>query len=123
MGGFLVLSFGRSEGISVNDVTGMLWASDHELVYTTSPVYGMPGVYVFDCNLSSMRRIVAPRTLNAGYPDGADYFELKEISRDNRLTVYFYYVPDVDRADFKNLRNPDNLFQVSLDGTGFQKVR
>ncbi len=121
-GGFLILTTGKNVRISVNDVTGMIWASDKTLVYTTSPIYGKPGMYVFDCNSNHMKRIVSPGTITKAYPDGADYFELQGISRGNPPIVHFYYVPDVDKADFNKFRMPAYFFQVRLDGTDRKKA-
>ena len=122
MGGMLVLSLGKDAGRQIKDVTGMAWISDGILVYTTSPIYGIPGVYVYSCDSRRSKRIVAPRTINNAYPDGADYFRLKRISQTTPSTVYFYYVPDVDLPDVKNLESPAYLFQVHLDGTGLKKT-
>jgi hypothetical protein len=116
-GGFLILTTGKNVRSSVNDVTGMIWASDKTLVYTTSPIYGKPGVYIIDCNSNHMKRIVSPWTITKAYPDGADYFELQSITRGNPTVVHFYYAPDVDSVDFEKFRTPAYFFQVRLDGT------
>ncbi len=122
-GGFLMLTTGQDGRISVNDVTGMIWAADRTLVYTTSPIYGKPGLYVFDCDSSHVKRIVSPGTITKAYPDGADYFELQGISRGDPAIVNFYYAPDVDKVDFNTFRAPANLFQVRLDGTNRKKAQ
>lgn len=124
LGGFLVLALRRkaSRRIKANDVTGMAWVSGQTLVYTTSSIYGVPGVYVYNCDSNKTTRIVAPRTFDKAYPDGADYFELQGTSDGNPATIYFYYAPDVDKADFKNFRAPSSLFEVRLDGTDFRKA-
>lgn len=124
MGGFLLLIAGKSAlGIlRVEDVNGMAWVQGHTLVYATSPIYGVPGIYVYGCDSNKTQRIVAPRTLNKAYPSGTDFFELKCISRRKPVTVYFYYAPDVDMVDFTKFRTPAFLFQVYLDGTGFRKA-
>ena len=121
-GGFLILTTGKNVRSSVNDVTGMIWASDKTLVYTTSPIYGKPGVYMIDCNSNHMKRIVSPGTITKAYPDGADYFELQGVSRGNPTIVHFYYAPNVDNVDFNKFRTPAYFFQVRLDGTDRKRV-
>jgi hypothetical protein len=119
-----ILSVGRSgrAGFRADDVTGMAWVGGHTFVYTTSPIYGVPGVYVCRCGSNKAKRIVAPRTISKAYPDGEDFFELEGVSHGKPVTVYFYYAPDVDTVDFANFRTPAFLFQVQLDGTGFRKA-
>jgi hypothetical protein len=119
MGGMLVLNLDKDPGHQIEDVTGIAWISGRTLVYTTSPIYGTPGVYVYSCDSKQSRRIVAPRTINNAYPDGADYFRLQGISQATPTTVYFYYVSDVESLDVKTLESPTHLFRVHLDGTGF----
>lgn len=123
MGGFLILSvYQRDDKIEKNiidDVTGMTWISQNELVYTVSPIYGKPGIFIFDCNFNQIKRILGPKTVSKAYPDGADFFELQGF-RDG--TIYFYYTSDVDSADFRRFRTDAFLYEVSLDGTGLRKV-
>ncbi len=122
LGGFLVLTLGRKAGKRIDDVTGIAWVSGDTLVYTTSPSYGIPGVFAYSCDSNGIKRLAAPRTLSKAYPNGADYFELQGISSANPVTVYFYYAPDVDAMDTKNFKTPAYLFQVYLDGTGFKQA-
>lgn len=125
MGGFLVLTTGNSAPmrLKVENVTGMAWVGGHTLVYTSSPIYGVPGVYAFSCGSNKPKRIVAPRTKSKAYPDGEDFFELEGISGVDPVTVYFYYAPQVDKVDFEIFRTPAFLYQVHLDGGDFRKVR
>lgn len=126
LGGFLNLTIrrkGDERGSHVvNDITGIVWISENELLYTVSPIYGKPGVFLYDCNLFETKRIVGPRTINTAYPDGADYFELQAFSPDSGGRILFYYSPDVDSVDFGEFRKPKFLHQVCLDGTGFKKA-
>jgi hypothetical protein len=121
-GGFLVLTFPRGRNDRILDVTGIAWASDRVLVYTTSPLYGHPGIYLYNCGSRKTKQLVAPRTVVKAYPEGADYFELQRISINSPTIIYSYYAPDVDKEDFKNFRTVSHLFEVHLDGTGFKKV-
>jgi hypothetical protein len=123
LGGFMVLTFDTILGRRIDDVTGIAWVSPKSLVYTTSPTYGHPGVYTYDCESKRVKRLVAPRTLDEAYPQGADYFKLQGVSDGSRTTIFFYYVPDVDAMDAANVERPIHLFQVHLDGAGFRKAR
>lgn len=114
MGGFLILTFNGKASPRVNDITGIAWISADDLVYTTSPIYGHPGVYMYSCESRRITRLVAPTTFNPGYPKGADYFELEAVSKDNSITVYYYYAADVDRLDVKKLRTPDHIVSVTI---------
>lgn len=123
LGGFLVLTLDKNANRRVNDVTGMAWVSNDALLYTTSPIYGEPGVYLYSCGSNRIKRIVAPRTFDKAYPKGADYFELERISNRRPVTVFFYYAPDVDKVNFKSFRVASALFEVRLDGSGFKKAQ
>jgi len=106
----------------VKDVTGIAWAGAKELVYSTSPVYGDPGLYLYDCESNRSKRILGPRTRDKAYPKGADHFELRGVSNANSVLL-FYYQPDVDSIDFNEFRTPGNLYQVQLDGKRFEKAQ
>jgi hypothetical protein len=123
MGGFLILTIDKQPNHEVDDVTGMMWVSGGTLVYTTSPIYGIPGVWVYSCGSNRTARIVKPRTFSKANPDGADYFELQAVSMAAPATVYFYYLPDMDDLDGKNIESPSFLFKVHLNGTGFSKAQ
>lgn len=115
MGGFRQLFLLRTSPAAIHiadDVTGIAWLSNTELVYAVSPVYGSPGVFLLDCGnpTTSSVRLVAAVTFNAAYPMGADFFELKSVSG-RRVT--YYYGQDVDTVDFKLLRSAAN--QRSID--------
>ena len=121
-GGFTILSIRQMDSLvaqEIKDVTGIAWVTESLLIYTVSPIYGNPGVYIFNCTSKEIKRIVAPRNINAMYPNGADYFELKRLSADK---VYFYYTPDVDTVNFKEFRSQTFLFQSNLDGTEVKKA-
>lgn len=110
MGGFrqLLLERGGVPHVHIaDDVTGIAWLSNSVLVYTVSPVYGVPGVYVVDCGGPTAKpvRLVAPMTYNPAYPKGADFFELKSVVG-RRIT--YYYGRDVDAIDFTLLRTVQN---------------
>ncbi len=122
-GGYLNLTVDSGNAQVVRDVTGVAWATENVLVYTVSPIYGQPGVYLFDCVSRQTTRIVAPSFFTKAYPNGSDYFELQGFAPDSRDTVYFYYAPDVDSIDFNRFRTIDFLFQVRLDGQDFKKVQ
>lgn len=127
MGGFLVLyldNLKRKEATQViNDVTGIVWASEDILVYSVSPIYGKPGLYAYNCKTKKTKTIVKAKNVDTAYPSGSDYFELHGLTTDNKVKIYFYYAPDVDSIDFNKFRTPDFLFTVNIDGGGFGKAK
>ena len=117
MGGFLILSAGpvnQKTKIKIDDVSGVVWLSENEIIYSVSPIYGHPGVYLFDCRTGTVKILIKPETIDQHYPDGADYFELKGFS-ENKEEIVFYYSKDVDKTDFKNFRNKNNLRRFKID--------
>jgi hypothetical protein len=122
-GGFLILNIvSKSNGRrsnAINYVTGIVWIGENELLYTVSPIYGIPGVFIFDCRQMKTKKILGSKTINKAYPYGADYFKLKDFSQGK---IYLYYAPDVEKANFYEFETKKYLYQVKLDGTGFKKV-
>jgi hypothetical protein len=112
MGGFRVL---RVAGRDVPDVTAAGCLSATVVAYSVSPLYGEPGVYIYDFTDRRERRLVSAENRSDAYPKGADYFELKELDDRNR-TITFYYARDVDTTDFGELRTSRNLRKVDLHG-------
>lgn len=112
-------SKGKSEA---KDVTGIAWISDNDLVYTVSPIYGQPGIFLFDCASMQTKRILGPKNADTAYPDGTDDFELQSVSFDRVKKLFFFYAPNVDQVDFKKFRTKDFLYQINLDGTGFRRA-
>ena len=96
------------------DLTGAVWLDANTLVYSVSPIYGRPGLFELDCRSARTRIIVAPVTKDEGYPDGADYFELISVDPRKRRAC-FYYLLDVDSANFTGLRTPEHIRCVHLE--------
>jgi hypothetical protein len=119
MGGYKVLELPNL--VQVEDVSGLVWRDGSQLVYSVSPIYGKPGIYLYDCRVQKSTRIVAPKNVNEHYPAGADYFELKTI--DNTGLIRFYYAADVDDVDFTKFRSASFLYAVKPDGSGMRAVR
>jgi hypothetical protein len=117
-GGYLRLSIARHGSDfrnpdAIDDVTGISWVDGIQLVFSVSPIYGKPGIYLANCieNNSKPVRLAAPQTIDKAYPNGADYYELKSVSgRD----VFFYYGRDVDEIDFKNFRSKKFIQTLKL---------
>jgi len=115
-GGFLQLFIQTGTGKPVHmadDVTGFLWVDENSLVFSTSPIYGKPGVFEVACDHErpSLKMLVGPKNINPAYPDGADYFELKEIKG---RSLRFFYGADVDSIDFNEFRTEKYLRSVVL---------
>jgi len=116
-------SGGWSARATTRDINGFVWSPQSPvLFFTVSSIYGKPGLYKWIMPSRKPQRILGPRTRTKAYPDGADYFELVGISeRGDRLFVL--YSPDVDEQDFLQFRNPDHLYSIGTDGSGFRRVR
>jgi hypothetical protein len=89
------------------DLTNLLWLpNDRTIVYAVSPIYDVPGIYLFDVRKGRGARVIAAQNLtgNSGYKDGADWFMLCSVSaRPRGAVVYYLRFDDVDALDFKNL--------------------
>lgn len=115
-GGFLQLSVQSFSGKLVHmadDVTGFLWLNEKSLVFSSSPIYGKPGIFEVTCvhEQPSLRMLAGPKNINLSYPHGADYFELKEI---NGRSLHFFYGTDVDCIDFNEFRTEKYLHSIEL---------
>lgn len=125
-GGYKVLSINlpskdnSHDGIIANDITGMAWIRGDELVYTVSPIYGRPGIFLFNCSSMNAKQILGPKTINKAYPDGADYFELHSISNGK---IYFYYAPDVDHVDMNKFRTKEFLHHLNMSRTRSNRAK
>lgn len=85
-----------------SDVNGVLILDDRTMIFSVSPVYGKPGIYRYDCNIGAPPALmVHPELVTVEYPDGTDYFKLKQFDNANRILEY-YYAPNVDDIDFLN---------------------
>lgn len=113
-GGFLklLLDSDHKHAMQVaDDVTAIVWISPKLLAYSTSPIYGKPGIFVVACSDSSVSKLVAPKTIDSSYPDGADYFEIQSADENQ---IKYYYGPDVDKIDFAQFRTDKNLRVVNV---------
>ena len=94
--------------LDMPDTREMAWV-DEVLLFAVSPVYGRPGIYVWQCPQLSVRRVVRPTRVSRDHPGGTDYYRLLRIDGE---TLYFAHAPDVDsgtleqdlRRDVEGLR-------------------
>ncbi|UCZ57639.1 hypothetical protein LGV61_05010 [Desulfurispirillum indicum] len=91
-----------------DNVTGFLWLDGGSLIFSSSPIYGKPGIFELICSYDDLTLItlMASENIYSAYPDGADYFELKEVV-DGKL--WFYYGADVEVIDFNDFRIEANI--------------
>lgn len=115
LGGFKVCEIveGENQIHRVEDITALIWIGETEILYSVSPIYGKPGIFVFDCKTKLKRVIVKPKNLISAYPNGADYFELKDYLSSKKEFSY-YYASDIDSVDFKKFRNKNNILKRKL---------
>lgn len=119
-GGFMQLFIGSDSNTPLSladDVTAIAWANSTTLVYSVSPVYGKPGVFLTTCvTAPQAKKLVSPTHFDKAYPDGADYFELYSLRGGRAL---YYYGGDVDTIDLARLHGKKNLrtVEIPLGGT------
>jgi hypothetical protein len=93
---------------SINDITGLIWLNGTKTIYSVSPAYGKPGVFIYDCKSMKEETIIPPQNLNHAYPNGADYFELEKYNS-KKEEIHYYYAYDIDSVDFKKFRIKKNI--------------
>lgn len=115
MGGFrdLVVYKDDSKVSEFRDVNAFIWIENHKILYSVSPVYGKPGIYLFDCKTKKNDIITKPSVLNSAYQNGADYFELNDYTNSSKEFTYFY-APDIDLVEFETFRNKSNIRKQKL---------
>lgn len=95
-----------------DDITAIAWVNSNLLAYSVSPIYGKPGVFVVACDKKPrVSRLVAPESIDSAYPDGADYFEIQSVSKNQ---IRYYYDADVDKMDLERLRSDKHLHMVKI---------
>lgn len=119
-GNFKQLSFPASKGQTkdIDDLTGVAFSSERYLVFTTSPMYGRAGIFLFNCAAKTINQIVSPSHMTLAYPAGTDYYLLQKV---DHATIYFYYAQDVDQINFANFEEKDNLYEVQDNGALLKK--
>lgn len=119
MGGFKELKLIKTKDATVlaelNDVTGFGLLDKRTLIVTTSPIYGKPGLYALDTVTGKVKTLMEAKNKTAGYPEGADYFELQKIDNQQKM-INYYYAPDVDAVDFTIFREPRNILKCPIYG-------
>lgn len=93
---------------------------DEKVFYATIPIYGKPELGMIDCSSYKRTQLVAPKNIDKFYPDGTDFFRLRDVKKDKETgtyTIRYFYAPDVDRQDFKNLEIKKNLKSVKVPST------
>jgi hypothetical protein len=114
-GGFMQLFIGHDGdhlAHVADDVNAVAWASAESLVYSVSPIYGKPGVFVVTCSSTpKVSILVAPTHKDRAYPDGSDYFEVQAVRGHE---VRYRYGADVDRIDFEHWHSAENVQTAHL---------
>ena len=84
----------------IEDINGLFQVHGF-IFFATSPIYGKPGLWAYDCGRKKMMQIIGPKTKNVDYPDGADYFQLKGVLKNKEFYLLKYiHVPDVESPEF-----------------------
>ena len=78
------------------DATAFAWLNDWQIIFSSSPIYGEGGLWLFDLRTNKVDEVVPP-----GRPSELEYLWTKLISVDaNSLTCW---VADIDRLDLSRL--------------------
>ncbi len=106
--------FSPEDIFPIEDVDAVMWINNSTLLFTVSPIYGCPGIFVYNYHNKLLKQIMKPKIIDKYFPCGADYFELAGFDFSNR-TILFYYSSYVDSIDFNSFRSEKNLFRVKLN--------
>lgn len=79
-GGYRELLVGRNKLIDVDSFKEF----DGKVFYATSPIYGRPEIGLIDCGSDKRILIVSPKNIDKFYPYGADFYRLKDITKDKK---------------------------------------
>ncbi len=104
------------------DITSIGVINPHLITYCGSPVYGTPGVFLYDFENKTAKCFVPAENLNESYPDGTDYFEIDyiDLSTDE---IFCWHVPDVDNVDFSGDWRSGHEYRIKFDGTRLTKTK
>lgn len=108
----------RARSKSYRSVTGLAWVTPDELVFTTGSYDGTPGVFAYNCEKNRARVVMEPPLRD----DGEFVLQSVEYGPVPRVLFYFGLSLEKGVVDWKNFRTPAYLFQINLDGSGFQKA-
>lgn len=116
MGGFKICNIMNSKQQIhyIEDINGLIWINETEIIYSVSPIYGKPGIYIFNCVEKKEKLIINPKSISASFPMGSDYFELEKYE-DLKKEITYFYASDIDSINFKNFRNEQNILKQKIE--------
>lgn len=120
-GGALVIAFPhrKSSPKHALDVNGVAWLNSHQLIFSTSAIYGIPGIYRYDLRTQRESTIVPSRARDSAYPEGKDFFKL--ISVDGNEATFWYF-DDIERVNQETLNMTARREHAPLKGRGRVKA-
>ena len=87
-----------------DDISSILWLPDETaFLFSTSPIYGVPGIHMIEIDGLRLRRVVSPTiTGDPNYPGGAEWVSLCSVHRrDARFVVEYVFFRHVDSVAFE----------------------
>lgn len=88
---------------------------DRQFIFALSPIYGKPKIGVIDCKTKKIRTLVKAKNFLKGYPHGADFFRIKEVSKvGDEYRISYFYSKNVDAEDFKNFEIKENVHEITF---------
>jgi len=103
------------------DITAVAVINDSVIAYSGSPIYGIPGLFLFDFNKKVVECIVPPSNFKKGFPDGTDYFEIDRVDLKSE-EILFWHLEDLDNVDFSGDWRSGHEYKIKFDGTGLMNV-
>ncbi|MFZ1082853.1 MAG: hypothetical protein WAO19_13120 [Candidatus Kryptoniota bacterium] len=104
------------------DVSALAVIDSSIIAYSGSPIYGIPGLFLFDFGEKKTRCIAPPLYFKEGFPDGTDYFEIDRVDLKNK-EILFWHLKELDNVDFSTDWKSGHEYKIKFDGTGLIKVQ
>ncbi|MFZ1082854.1 MAG: hypothetical protein WAO19_13125 [Candidatus Kryptoniota bacterium] len=122
MGGSVELWIpGIDTALSV-DINNVAMLEPSLIAYSGDPIYGKPGLFLFDYGKGKIKCIVPPSNFKKEFPDGTDYFEIDRVDPKDK-EIFFWHLKDLDNVDFSTDWKSGHEYKIKFDGTGLMKVQ
>jgi len=103
------------------DIVNVAVITPSIIAYSGSPIYGIPGLFLFDFEKKKNKCIVPPSNFKEEFPDGTDYFEIDRVDL-NSEEILFWHLKDLDNVNFAGDWRSGHEYKIKFDGTGLMKV-
>ncbi len=104
------------------DIVNVAVITPSIIAYSGSPVYGVPGIFLFDFDKRMTKCIVPPSNFKEEFPDGTDYFEIDRVDLKSE-EILFWHLKDLDNVDFSGDWRSGHEYRIKFDGTRLTKTK